>query len=287
MLFYLGTALSRAVEGNLASAMLASAGHQRTYDWSGETEARYAEPENMGPIAQAELDGIKRAHFSIFLLPGGRGTHCEAGASLILSKPTFFCSKPGTGFFDMGAETSAFYWHENAIRIEAETLEEQIDLVLDRLPVMNFRLKAGLPKCFVSCFDCRNEPEFDSSNKAAGCKSRKDLLSIRKIHGTDGSVIYLALQTNKREKIVEACPGFEPKPGMNPWTSGCMPCGSCLSRNIRHVQDFPGQDWFSCIDCGNAAAAHADPRVALAFWNYEQSAITAAKMWGLSRPAKG
>jgi hypothetical protein len=108
--FYIATGLERGEEAKSLANALAFMGHEITYAWwehgsvQTEGELRIAE------VAVSELDGVYKADLFIALLPGGRGTHTEFGAALVLRQHPFK-KIVLVGPTEQDGRTCAFYLH--------------------------------------------------------------------------------------------------------------------------------------------------------------------------------
>ena len=64
---------------------LQRAGHVQTFDWTRAEEVNGTQVR--ADLAEAEVEGVRRADLLVAIMPGGRGTHAEIGAALGLKKP--------------------------------------------------------------------------------------------------------------------------------------------------------------------------------------------------------
>jgi hypothetical protein len=94
-----------------------------TYNWTvhgsvqGQGEARYAE------VASSEMSGVSHAQVVIVWLPGGRGTHAELGAALVLRKYVLLLYSDDEDLQD--GYYCAFYFHPCVRRMK---VSKDVDL---------------------------------------------------------------------------------------------------------------------------------------------------------------
>mgnify|MGYP001617931645 CR=1 FL=1 len=81
MNFYIATSLRNADRARSLARRLTELGHKLTYDWTVHGSVNDT-PEIWSQTARREVDGVRRAHVVIVLLPGGQGTHVELGVAL-------------------------------------------------------------------------------------------------------------------------------------------------------------------------------------------------------------
>lgn len=82
MKFYVASGVSNAEKVNQAAESLKSAGHERTYDWTGHGDVSKANPDFKRHVASSESRGVLEAELVVLLLPGRFGTHAELGMAL-------------------------------------------------------------------------------------------------------------------------------------------------------------------------------------------------------------
>lgn len=82
---YLGSSIENIEKTKSVILAMNRKGWKITHDWTvhGIIEDDYLLPS----VAVAMIEGVRRAHIVGILLPGGRGTHVELGAALIVGKP--------------------------------------------------------------------------------------------------------------------------------------------------------------------------------------------------------
>lgn len=148
MKIYIATKLENAAQHNHVRDELALCGIKLTYDWTVHGSVKDCDPARITEVATAELEGVRRADMVVGLLPGGRGTHSELGAAVVLGKPVaLYSSVPG--HFSNGADTCAFYWAPTVTRFSA----------LDKL--IAFVAVGGDPIDCRACAHCFMEPDDD------------------------------------------------------------------------------------------------------------------------------
>ncbi len=128
MKFYIATRLENADAAKALAGALRELGHTITYEWWTHGSVQGADPTTIRRVATAELKGVREADVLIALLPGGRGTHAELGAALVLEKPVWLCAPLDSLLYDLGergdgATTCAFYWHPSVMRRFTGSLE--------------------------------------------------------------------------------------------------------------------------------------------------------------------
>lgn len=111
--FYVGTLLARRQIAREVAAKLIEAGFKQTFDWTkvDDLTARPLGDAERGAVAVSEIDGVKAADFGVILLPGGRGTHAELGATLALGKHVYLHAFDDVHFIGRDAYICAFYEH--------------------------------------------------------------------------------------------------------------------------------------------------------------------------------
>ncbi len=128
--FYLSTRLDRSGQATELLAKLKTRGWERTFEW--ET----SEPltiEEFSKLACSQMAAISEADIVIVLLPGGRGTYAEVGASLALGKPVIVYA-PDCETLDKPYPCT-FHHHPNVKLVVSEHLDpEQILPLLEDRP---------------------------------------------------------------------------------------------------------------------------------------------------------
>lgn len=110
MKFYIASRLDNIAAAQYVRDMLTGLGHTVTYDWTIHGSVVGRGEAVLGRVALDELRGVEAADTVLALLPGGRGTHAEIGAALVLGCPVVLWHPDGRVFLDT-TETCAFYWH--------------------------------------------------------------------------------------------------------------------------------------------------------------------------------
>lgn len=113
MKIYVATRLANVEAARSINRALIAAGHEITYDWTDHPEATKTD-EHMEAVSVKELDGVRAAEFVVAILPGGRGTHAEIGAALVLGKPVLIVGQKSA--FMEGGYPCAFHHHPGARR---------------------------------------------------------------------------------------------------------------------------------------------------------------------------
>ncbi len=88
-----------------------------SYDWTVHGPVWTEGEKRIREVSILELNGVKDGDFTVVILPGGRGTHCELGMALALDKKVFILAETNEVLSMQGAtpETCAFYHHPNVI----------------------------------------------------------------------------------------------------------------------------------------------------------------------------
>jgi hypothetical protein len=121
--FYVAGTISKP-EGPLELiSRLEAAGLTCTYNWAAHGKI-YGQPEKYAAIAQAEIQGAAEADLLILLLPAGRGSHAELGASLSNGKKVLIVLPPDLSMHLVkgeGTDTTSGYfslfYHHPAVRV--------------------------------------------------------------------------------------------------------------------------------------------------------------------------
>lgn len=107
MKFYIASSVHNVGNVRVVRDLLQARGHEITYDWT-----MHLDPEaNFAKISQLELGGVVAADRVIVMLPGGRGTHTELGAALVLGKLVIMHLPRESGFYDERGMPCVFYYH--------------------------------------------------------------------------------------------------------------------------------------------------------------------------------
>jgi len=114
MKYYIATGLERAKTHNKVRDELKKLGHEITYDWSIHGNVKNISINKLKEVSFSEINAIKEADFIVILLPGGRGTHTELGASLAYNKLIFLHTSEEK-LLNLGNNTCAFYHHKQII----------------------------------------------------------------------------------------------------------------------------------------------------------------------------
>lgn len=110
--FYIATGLQNVANHNIVRDRLLSLGHEITYDWTTHGNVKNTSLERLREVAHFMFDlGIKAADYVVVILPGGKGTHTELGASLALNKKVFVYSEDEEVFLPTN-KTCGFYHHD-------------------------------------------------------------------------------------------------------------------------------------------------------------------------------
>lgn len=109
MEIYIATSLENAEAHRALREQLEQGGHRITYDWTQHGSAQAEEEARQREVAEAELDGVRRADVVIVLLPGGRGTHTELGFALALGKPVLIHGTTAEAFNGADGRICVFY----------------------------------------------------------------------------------------------------------------------------------------------------------------------------------
>ncbi len=126
MKYYIATKLENHAEHNRLRDMLATLGHECTYDWSVHGPVYGSGLERVREVAQLEIEGVMAADVLIMLWPGGRGTHVELGAAIAGGQPIVIASDVD-GHHVASTETCAFYHHPLVTRVR--TLEDAFEVL--------------------------------------------------------------------------------------------------------------------------------------------------------------
>ena len=82
MKFYVASGVPNAERVNQAAQVLATRGHERTYDWTKHGDVSAESPERKRVVAKTEAQAVLDAELVVLLLPGRFGTHAELGIAL-------------------------------------------------------------------------------------------------------------------------------------------------------------------------------------------------------------
>lgn len=130
--FYIATGLENISNHHLIRDYLLSIGHEITYDWTTHGSVKNTSLKRLQEVAHFMFDkGINEADFVVMILPGGKGTHAEFGASLALNKKVFIYSQDEEYFLPCD-KTCAFYHHSSCSFVtSSEELFEEIEKYLN------------------------------------------------------------------------------------------------------------------------------------------------------------
>ncbi|NGX35747.1 MAG: hypothetical protein K1000chlam1_00580, partial [Candidatus Anoxychlamydiales bacterium] len=118
MKYYIATSIKRAKELNLIRDALNEFGHKITYDWTIHGSVKNTSLERLKEVGEDMIDAIKEADFIVVLLPGGKGTHTELGASIAYNKRIFLHTLDPE-LIQLGEKTCAFYFHRLIKHVES------------------------------------------------------------------------------------------------------------------------------------------------------------------------
>lgn len=82
MKFYVASGVTNAARVNEAAQVLATRGHERTYDWTKHGDVSAESPERKREVARTEAQAVIDAELVVLLLPGRFGTHAELGIAI-------------------------------------------------------------------------------------------------------------------------------------------------------------------------------------------------------------
>lgn len=133
MKYYIATSLERVEAHTQVREALNKLGHEITYDWTIHGSVKSVSITRLKEVAHLEFNGVKNADFVVVLLPGGKGTHTELGASIGYNKPVFLHASDAK-FLQLGEDTCAFYHHSAVISMKCpiEDLVNYIDQYLKK-----------------------------------------------------------------------------------------------------------------------------------------------------------
>lgn len=123
--FYIASRLENAEQVKEVSAVLTSAGHIHTYDWTEHGSVPHEDKDRISEVAMLETQGVLDADLVVVILtdePGGRGTHAELGIAIGKDKSIIICA-PDDAAFHQDGRTCAFYWHKNVVRVTGQPME--------------------------------------------------------------------------------------------------------------------------------------------------------------------
>lgn len=122
--YYVGAKLDDAHKAVAIRDILKTHGWHQTYDWTDYMEReKDASATTYALAASAEIDGVREAQVSIFILPGGRGCWAEIGAALAGRGQVYIVGDP----YDGGKEPPVFYFHPAVNRIHLSKSEPAFD----------------------------------------------------------------------------------------------------------------------------------------------------------------
>lgn len=139
MKYYIATSIKRIKEHNLIRDALNALGHNITYDWTIHGSVKNTSSERLKKVGENMIDAIKEADFIVVLLPGGKGTHTELGASLAYNKIVFLHTLD-LNLMQLGDQTCAFYYHNLVKQIESP-LEKAAAFINQQLEALFFSSK--------------------------------------------------------------------------------------------------------------------------------------------------
>lgn len=122
--FYIAARLENANLVKKVRDRLVHEGWNITHDWSIEGSVT-GTTEALRRAAWDELRGVRTADAVIVLLPGGRGTHVELGAALILNLPVLVWA-PDDLLLGVDRDTCAFY-HLAKLRHGGSAVEAAVE----------------------------------------------------------------------------------------------------------------------------------------------------------------
>ncbi len=135
MKYYIATSLERASTHNIIRDALIKLGHVITYDWTIHGSVKNVSVNKLKEVGNLMLKGVKDADFVVVLLPGGKGTHTELGASLAYNKPVFLHASDAK-FLQLGEDTCAFYHLKEIISMNCPL--EDFAKYIDRYLIKHF-----------------------------------------------------------------------------------------------------------------------------------------------------
>ncbi|NGX56730.1 MAG: hypothetical protein K1060chlam5_00976 [Candidatus Anoxychlamydiales bacterium] len=134
MKYYIATSIKRAKEHNLIRDTLNKLGHMITYDWTIHGSIKKTSLKRLKEVGENMVDAIKHADFIVVLLPGGKGTHTELGASLAYNKPVFVHTLD-LNLMQLGDQTCAFYYHRLIKHVDC-SLEKGAEFINQQLETL-------------------------------------------------------------------------------------------------------------------------------------------------------
>lgn len=135
MKYYIATSIKRAKEHNLIRDALNELDHKITYDWTIHGSVKHTSITRLKEVGEDMIEAIKYADFIVVLLPGGKGTHTELGASLAYNK-TVFLHTLDPDLIQLGEKTCAFYFHSLIKHINTP-LEKGAEFINQHLQVFS------------------------------------------------------------------------------------------------------------------------------------------------------
>jgi len=137
--YYIATSIKRAKEHNQIRDALNNLGHKITYDWTLHGSVKNISLERLKEVGEDMIDAIKEADFIVVLLPGGKGTHTELGASIAYNKPVFVHALDAN-LMKLGDQTCAFYFHRLIKPVNC-SLEKGAEFINHELETLFFSSK--------------------------------------------------------------------------------------------------------------------------------------------------
>lgn len=116
MKFYIASKLENAARVRQLAETLKSWGWTHTYDWTTHG-CILGDEKALCNVAKKELYGAAQADLFIALLPGGRGTHVEAGIALMSGCVIVLHSEDPAPFNINSPDTRSFYWLSGVERV--------------------------------------------------------------------------------------------------------------------------------------------------------------------------
>ena len=112
--FYVAASLAQAALARQVADALKARGWVHTHDWT--THEHIDKPGTAvpGSLRRASMDdirGVETADVVICLMPGGRGTYCELGAAIALSKRIFVVAQTEAALMEGYTYWTAFFDH--------------------------------------------------------------------------------------------------------------------------------------------------------------------------------
>jgi hypothetical protein len=117
MRYYIASRLENVDQVRKLKSELDARGWIHTYDWTVHGSVHQCAHDVIARLADAEAAGAAEADVVIVLLPGGRGTHIEAGIGIGLNKRVVIASDEVDRDFGIGGRTCAFYHHRRVEQV--------------------------------------------------------------------------------------------------------------------------------------------------------------------------